>query len=585
MAVIFDKILGKLRDDDDIATLKDEVDRKQDLLVSGQNVKTVNGQSILGAGNLEVGGHFKGWFDTLEDLQTSHPSPQVGDYAYVKGTTSTDPAAIYECTTAGSWSDSGRTTDTSNVQTFADGIQVNEVSIQNITSVFLDTPLYDSKVEFLQSQNIDDYIDTGITPNQNTRIIVDVEVNSICGFIAGSRIANKDTQIGLNVSSENTLRYDYGSYPTSSSPEDKYTTPANPLYWNNRVVMDLNKGVCVLNGNILYTFSSRTFSNNYSIYLFSTNNGGTYVNAVNVGLKIFSAKIYSNDVLVRDFIPVRVGVVGYMFDKVSGQLFGNQGTGNFILGNDVPTQIDIENDSIQEIFVNQGSTRVYPKTIVKAVFGGTIGKKWVGFGDSLTYQDSSRYSGLSWSPIVCEKTGLEFYNCGVGSTAIAGNGENAFWTSGRINAVEGYNPDIITIQGGANDLVQNILIGDESEFTKTLQNKDKNTFLGAYSYIIETLLTWKPLVNIVIIGMPYFKTNGTEYTQITTGLTCKDFADACEQVAKYYGLSYVDLYHEMGMNVLTQSYLASDKLHWNAYGSERVASLIISKIISINVGK
>ena len=33
-------------------------------------------------------------------------------------------------------------------------------------------------------------------------------------------------------------------------------------------------------------------------------------------------------------IPVRVGQVGYMYDRVSGQLFGNQGTGNFILGED-----------------------------------------------------------------------------------------------------------------------------------------------------------------------------------------------------------------------------------------------------------
>ena len=45
-----------------------------------------------------------------------------------------------------------------------------------------------------------------------------------------------------------------------------------------------------------------------------------------------------NDILVRDLIPVRVGNVGYMYDKVSGQLFGNSGTGNFILGPDVKTK-------------------------------------------------------------------------------------------------------------------------------------------------------------------------------------------------------------------------------------------------------
>jgi hypothetical protein len=44
--------------------------------------------------------------------------------------------------------------------------------------------------------------------------------------------------------------------------------------------------------------------------------------------------MFDNDILVRDFIPVRVGTTGYMYDKVSGQLFGNSGTGEFILGAD-----------------------------------------------------------------------------------------------------------------------------------------------------------------------------------------------------------------------------------------------------------
>jgi hypothetical protein len=33
-------------------------------------------------------------------------------------------------------------------------------------------------------------------------------------------------------------------------------------------------------------------------------------------------------------VPVKDNGVGYMYDKVSGQLFGNAGTGSFILGND-----------------------------------------------------------------------------------------------------------------------------------------------------------------------------------------------------------------------------------------------------------
>lgn len=48
-------------------------------------------------------------------------------------------------------------------------------------------------------------------------------------------------------------------------------------------------------------------------------------------------RIEHGNFLVRDFIPVRVGSIGYMYDRVSGQLFGNQGTGDFIIGQDKTT--------------------------------------------------------------------------------------------------------------------------------------------------------------------------------------------------------------------------------------------------------
>ena len=67
-----------------------------------------------------------------------------------------------------------------------------------------------------------------------------------------------------------------------------------------------------------------------TLYLFAIRqNNKWYFNG-----KIYYCKIWQDNVLVRDFIPVRVGQVGYMYDKVSGQLFGNVGTGSFILGND-----------------------------------------------------------------------------------------------------------------------------------------------------------------------------------------------------------------------------------------------------------
>jgi len=51
-------------------------------------------------------------------------------------------------------------------------------------------------------------------------------------------------------------------------------------------------------------------------------------------LRISFFKAWSNGVLIRDLIPVRKGQVGYLFDRVSGALFGNAGTGAFIIGPD-----------------------------------------------------------------------------------------------------------------------------------------------------------------------------------------------------------------------------------------------------------
>ena len=93
---------------------------------------------------------FKGWFDAnitgevgskvTDDTANLPANPVVGDYAYVKtldisGTapsqTEIPIVKIYECTAIGTWNDSGRTADTSNVQTFASGQEVNEVSIDD----------------------------------------------------------------------------------------------------------------------------------------------------------------------------------------------------------------------------------------------------------------------------------------------------------------------------------------------------------------------------------------------------------------------------------------------------------------------
>jgi hypothetical protein len=56
--------------------------------------------------------------------------------------------------------------------------------------------------------------------------------------------------------------------------------------------------------------------------------------AVGNVVDISYAKYTYNGNTLREYIPVSVGTTGYLYDKVSGQLFGNAGTGDFILGQD-----------------------------------------------------------------------------------------------------------------------------------------------------------------------------------------------------------------------------------------------------------
>lgn len=60
-----------------------------------------------------------------------------------------------------------------------------------------------------------------------------------------------------------------------------------------------------------------------------------YANSYQYPVKYYSFKITVGDDVVYDLIPVRKDGVGYMYDKIGGELYGNAGTGSFTYGSDV----------------------------------------------------------------------------------------------------------------------------------------------------------------------------------------------------------------------------------------------------------
>jgi hypothetical protein len=67
-----------------------------------------------------------------------------------------------------------------------------------------------------------------------------------------------------------------------------------------------------------------------NLYLFKTNLYGQSL----TGMRISNCKIYNNEILIRDYIPVKRKVDGMicMYDKVYGEFAFNAGTGSFIAG-------------------------------------------------------------------------------------------------------------------------------------------------------------------------------------------------------------------------------------------------------------
>lgn len=93
-----------------------------------------------------------------------------------------------------------------------------------------------------------------------------------------------------------------------------------------------NNSWLIVDGKILSTVTDSLSSNNLTLAIFARHkeNGFDLVSKV----KLYSLS-WSGNGMSQELIPVRVGQVGYLYDKVSGTLLENQGTGNYNLGPDI----------------------------------------------------------------------------------------------------------------------------------------------------------------------------------------------------------------------------------------------------------
>lgn len=177
-------------------------------------------------------------------------------------------------------------------------------------------------VEYISSTGTQ-YINTGYVPTPNTRVVIDAEVTSqttaSCSYF-GERSGAGQTD---------TTAYEIWSMGTAANVSSDFfgNRVSYTISTKQRLLIDKNKATVTINGNTI-TNSAAAGTATIPAYLFASNDNNKAVYFIK--MKLYSCKIYENDVLMHDYIPAKDewGKAG-LYDKVEGKFYYNAGTGSF----------------------------------------------------------------------------------------------------------------------------------------------------------------------------------------------------------------------------------------------------------------
>lgn len=122
----------------------------------------------------------------------------------------------------------------------------------------------------------------------------------------GSRISAHNKGFGIVYTQTNMLRFDYNNQHFNYN--DTYLLGVT-------YTLKIDKGVFYVNGNIIGRVNQSSFDNGLEIYLCDLNNNGSASLLCN--MDFYYAKIWKNDVLVRDYVPSMVNSVYGLYDNIS----------------------------------------------------------------------------------------------------------------------------------------------------------------------------------------------------------------------------------------------------------------------------
>jgi hypothetical protein len=197
---------------------------------------------------------------------------------------------------------------------------------------------YDAEVEYLESTGTQ-YIDTGVVPNG----AMDIDITySVTAFTPSNNIALYGCVASGRGFFGGLARY--GTDNANVYFVNYVDSPVQGLSFEfSTQYRDWTDGTTYHHNNQAVTVMAQT-ATSLSMSVCARRSASGVIERIGT-MRVYACLIYSSGVLVRDFIPVRVGngssAVGYLYDRANptggplgNGLYPNAGTGAFVIGPD-----------------------------------------------------------------------------------------------------------------------------------------------------------------------------------------------------------------------------------------------------------
>ena len=198
-------------------------------------------------------------------------------------------------------------------------------------------PFY-CECEYLESTGTQ-YIDLGITSKSTIRAKAKFNLANVSAQAVFGSATTSGSGVGVFLgTASNGVVY--------CNKTNTAISPSLTLVANTNYTFDMSLTTVSING-VNYTASTTT-DNNYNMLLFARTLAGNVDRRISG--KIYYFKLYDNGTLIRDLIPVLDwDMTPCMYDRVTEQLFYNQGTGSFIAGRQIHPVEYLESTGTQYI--------------------------------------------------------------------------------------------------------------------------------------------------------------------------------------------------------------------------------------------